>query len=348
MKTKIDKLLKKDIDNLVREVTIDLINYLYEYGFDLDILIDKINSTEFIFFDDNLFKKNIFYRVGKKIKKKELNLIGYEGAFIPIIDLNENQELVIYKKICAINLDGPIRKDNPHFKQKIIHELLHLLSAKDSLEKIEKYSYYYTGFSKTAFLKNKNNSYRNSDAGDDEFNEAVTDLLADNIYRDIYDDDFILTCTMEGKIRRPCINSYYFNKMLIKVLNLLAYGTNDTTHLLLSYMTNDLNIYLEQVESNLRLSYIDLKNVMYISQYEMEVYLKTKSQNSMNYMKENFMRIFMLSLSSLERVYDHMNISKEEKEEWENYLKNNIKFLCYFPVYKNMQQDIENVVEAIL
>ena len=33
MKTKIDKLLKKDIDNLVREVTIDLINYLYEYGF---------------------------------------------------------------------------------------------------------------------------------------------------------------------------------------------------------------------------------------------------------------------------------------------------------------------------
>lgn len=344
-KIKINKLVRKDINYLIREVAIDLINYLSNYGFDINTLVDKINTTEFIIFNSKNLINSICYKVDNREKNIIVDFTNYEGLFLPIVDSNSKGDLKLYKKVCAIKTNSVIGTENPYFKQKIIHELLHLLSGS---EEVEEESKYYSGFLKIEYYQKNSKSYKKIQNGSLEFNEAVTELLADNIYRELYDKNFYMICTEDKDGIRPCVNCYYYNKMLVKVLNLFAYGTNDTTHLLLAYMTNDINSYLTHLKININMSLYYLNNIMAMTQVQMQKYIDKKYYSSIAYLKDTFMQVLVLALTTLKQSYDEINLPKEDIEKWKKYFSDNMELICYYPIFNTMKDEIKSILDSIL
>ena len=342
----LNKYIKKDIEPIIRYVIIDVINLLSKKGYNVIRYIKKVNSTDFILYNGNkMTGKPIINVINGKEKEIKINWNAFEGFHIPVIELNENNEPFLYKNICAINETGTILKKDKCFKQKIIHEFLHLLSSSDKIIKEDKYIYY-SGMNKYEVEIEENELKHITEGGGIELNEATTELLANNLYKELYDNEFFMPFIEKDGLYYPFINEYYINTNLLRIMNLFATGIGGPEKLLFSYLNNDRKMYVDILKDKLGLDEENLLYLMYGFQKNMLLYFE-KWDEGEKFFKKNILNVFETLVYNLNINIQNLEVNNSYKKVYVSYIKKYVSIICDFPIFSSVKEDFMKFLETI-
>lgn len=337
----LEKYIKKEIDPTVRSVIIDVINLLSKKGYNVIQYIKKVNETRFLVYNPEKCKdEKIEYTIEGKVKKTTINWESYEGFYLPILDLDKNSNPILVEKICAINENGTIKKENDSFKQKIIHELLHLISASNKVIKENGNFIIYTGVNKMILEIDGQCLNYKVEKGNTEINEAMTELLANNIYKELYDKTFYMTNIMKEGMYYPCLNIYYINTSLLRILNLFTCGTNKVDKLLFAYLNNNVKYYVDDLDRKIGISYEVLKFIMHEFQKYMLIYFKN-SEQGIKMFKNNIINIFGAISYNLYILLKDAKLEEDAKKEYIKFMKKSISCICMYPLFNLVKNEFE-------
>lgn len=344
----LDKYIKEDIDPVIRRVIIDVINLLSKKGYNVLKYIKKINDTEFLLYDANEMNGKPYINVyNGKEEKIEMDWKNFEGFHIPFIELNKDGKPFLYKNLCAYNDSGAIKKSEKCFKQKVIHELLHLLSASNDVT-IEDGNYaFYSGLNKyeIEITEDKKIKYTAKE-GVTEFNEAATELIANNMYKELYDKHFFIASIEKEGMYYPFINVYYLNTNLLRIFNLFTIEITSQKKLLYSYLNNKPKYYLEILESQLGLKDDDLYNITFVFQNIVFEYFRDHQKGRELFAKA-IMPIFDTIVYNFNINMKNSMMEEKMKKVYISYIKVMIEFMCNFPLFRDVKNEFMTILETI-
>lgn len=344
----IDKYLKKDIDDNIRSVAIDLINFLSRKGYNVIKYIKRINNTRFFFFDSQKeCDKKFEYEIDSKKIQKEIKWDEYEGLYVPVIDLNSKGQITFVEHVCGFNLDSAIKLDNKMYKQKIIHELLHLFSAYGNVKKEGEIYIFYNGVNQIVFKIENNKLKRKNEFGLEEINEAITEHLANEIYKSLYDKNFFTAYEDFEGFRYPYINQYYLMTGFMRIINLFTNLSTRIDKLLFSYLTNNLDYYLKDVENVLALNKDTFKELFYDLNIMIDSYIYSEKES----FEKDFKKFICPLMKALcHNLYVYIKISdmkEEKKKECVQKIEEYVKYLFSYPIFNLIQDDMNNYLKNV-
>lgn len=340
-KEQLNKYIKTDIEPIVRDTIIDVLNLLSNKGYGVIKYIKRINDTEFRPFDpDVLGNGPMVYEINGERREIKYDWKRYEGFVLACEEVDENNEPYIAKQILAYNLKGKLPKGQPCFRQKVIHEFLHLLSSRPKVL-VEDYEYVaYTGVLKYKLrvgLDDEVNCIVDQN-GMRELNEAITDYLSYLIYKELYDDKFFIPYMEQDGERISFTSPYYLTVNMLRIINLFTTLTNSPKVLLDIYLENDLDAYLDILNQRIGMDSKDLFILMYEYEKNMNVYLRDDMQGKRLF-ERTTISLFKNLVYNFNVYLNSLQLSKQVKEIHLKYITANIRYLCNFPLFKNVKEE---------
>lgn len=345
-KEKINRLMNNNAPLVIRDVAIDLIEYLSSKGYNVLKYIAKMNKTEFIVYDgkntDNL---EISFEVGGE--KRNINNINwnfYEGFYLPILDLDEDQNYKLFKEVLAINTGSTIKPNNKYFKQKILHELLHLFSATNNIITQNGEKVFYTGINK--FLLNKDDGFKMLiEKGNTEVNEAMTEVISYKIYAELYEKKFFIPSVEKDGMLFPYIHQYYLMTGVMRIINLFAYTTTNIDVMLFSYMNNNLEYYESNLLNTLGITNKTLRQLFYVLQIYMEKFLN--NEECIESFKACLIPFLRDITNNLYISLKNIDAKNEYKKLYISYAIDYIEYLTSYPIFISIKKEFLEYLDKL-
>ena len=240
----INKKVKKDIPELIRNVILDLLLYLDKKGFDIKEYITKINKTDFIVAKENVVQYKYIHRGKNKVTNIPIDKIN--GMYVPIMTYDDVLDRpCILSEVVIINT----LTDNTNITKTIVHELFHLLSS----GKIYKFNggyYQCSGLMKNYYYLEK----QDYDMPNENYiNEAITDVLAYKVMEEVYHKQFkVETRNVDGKEIKK-FSRYYLITDMMWIFNYKFNNSTDTKVLLDLYLNNKIDDFYNLSYENFNL-----------------------------------------------------------------------------------------------
>ncbi len=343
-KNVIDKYIKKEIPPIIREVSIDLINYLSKAGFNVIKYINKVNKARFEFFNSKKepYRTLDYYVDGEKTSTS-VNWDEYEGFFVPIIVKNKENKIFILEEVCAFNLYSKITIENKMFKQKIIHELLHLFSASQAVREKDEEIFFYNGVEKIVFCNTTDKNVKMKRIiGIESVNEAITEFLSSEIYKEIYDKNFFVIYEEKDGFYYPYLNQYYIMTGFMRLINLFANLTTDISKLLYAYLNNDLDYYLDNFEKNIGIKQTVFKQLIYDLENYMLLYCDEPKEEFEIDFKEYICPILETLSYNLCVLFKNLDWDIDKKRNRISKIKKYIEYLFSYPIFSSVSNEMAN------
>ncbi len=222
------------------QITNNLLQYLESKKYDKQILLEKIEQTNFYLYEENTMLDVSYEFLGKKIPKSIITDSKSYG-FTTALLMKHNMNIFIAKRIVAINQ----KYVDKNFDIILLHELLHLLSQNNIEKECNKFIY------RTGICENKYDIFTKEDStypfSRVNLNEGITQFLAEEIYKKIY--------RKESGLKKD-----YSCVFAVEILNAFL-DLEDLDFWLDIYLNNKYDYLIEVISSRLNISESFLMNL---------------------------------------------------------------------------------------
>ncbi len=338
--------IKKDIPNEIRDVILDVLEYLCIEGFTINRYIDKVNNTEFFLTSNDNFEYRFILRGNEKIINIPRKNIG--GFYNSIVDYDsELNKFYIAKEIVLVR----VSEGEKNIKGKILHEVLHLISAKNNLYKVKGKSYHFTGLCKCGYSYKEDKIISSFEKNENFLNEAVTEVLRYGLMKEIYNEPYKIPQKIKDGKKLCSLNGYYLMTNMMQIINVGIYNTTEVSNLLKLYLTNNIAKFNELVSQHFGFSDVFLKNIFGILFEAMNTIYgdDMNAYKIQKYVLEDIYPLYEVTLMSMYKIFQIRFYKQENLKNVSQYLdmlEDYIEISFSYPIVNIMQEKILKIISS--
>lgn len=336
-KNEVNKLIRQSIDSKIRRVLVDMLTYLSNKGFDVKKEIPRLNNADYLLLDNknSNLPKIITYRYSYKEITEEIsiNRTNIGGFYRPLYVIDKKTNEIIFVKDLVVVISNLNEK---FLVQKIIHELLHLISAV-TIEKVNDEIYIHkTGVVNYKYKLKDGEMFTLYFKGESYLNEGMTEAIKEYLFNEIYYKKMKLKYKLEKtESKDKYISSYYLITHLIKTMDLGFEKENNIDVMLDIYLNNKTEKIYKKMMDMYGLSKKEVINIFLTYELLLEKYCFGQYSNEdiaaifEDRIYPFYLNIIDASINKI-RIKYYKNSNKEKmKEELELYKEKIIElFSC--------------------
>ena len=347
-KEALEKIIKNEIPEEMRNVIIDVLIYLNKNGVDIEKQIERINKADFIIANGDRIEYE--YELNGKTKKIVIDKKNNKGFYKPIIVYDKiNKKFKFIKELVVVKKN----KKEEDIRGGIIHELMHLLSSKTDIEESGEKAYHYSGIARYIYEMENGKLMTKYYEGEICITEAITEVIRYYLMKEIYKVPYTVPYRLdENGNRFYNFNAYYMITNLMNILNLGITRTTEIDELLDVYLNNKRDIFYSKIENLYGMSKEQVRNVFYaVKLFTIDIFRKNMSQADLSLaMNSDILPIYK---DILYKFYNDLlvkNNTEERKKTLSTYLdgvENYLAVYFQYPIFNYIKEDLLNYVNLI-